>query len=261
MIPHGLAVQMGVKRFYSSRATEAASNGNDADEYCTRMSSGEHDQSVPEEAAAARKRIRKTNPQVEKKKKQAHVVMGGWGRVAFLHLILFCYFFTLEEVNLGELILTRITCAASVMAICAYQLEWTRKFRPEQFQQLRSCADFVAREEYCPLCTLVDEDAQCWTFGFCLRTRKWVALNLIPQSTDRVTALLPVASTPSGLLLYTQYGNASQEILLVNPLTKEAKVLGLGNGSTIDEDSISRNQDQNGDPHADEDESDEEEEL
>ncbi|CAM6040791.1 unnamed protein product [Sphagnum compactum] len=178
---------MGVKRLYSSCAAEAASNGNDADEYCTRMSSGEHDQSVPEEAAAARKKIRKPNPQAEKKKKQVHVVMGGWGRVAFLHLILFCYFFTVEEVDLGELILSRITCAA--------------------------------------------------------------------YSTDRVTALLPVASTPSGLLLYTQYGNASQEILLVNPLTKEAKVLGLGNRSTVDEDSIGRDRDQNG-----EDESDEEEE-
>jgi hypothetical protein len=254
MIPHGVAVQMGAKRLYSSCAAEAASNGNDADEYCTRMSSGEHDQSVPEEAEA-RKKIRKLNSQVEKKKKQAHVVMGGWGRVAFLHLILFCYFFTVEEV-----ILNRITCAASVMAICAYQLEWTRKSRLEQFQQLRSCAEFVAREEYCPLCTLVDEDAQCWTFGFCLRTRKWVPLNLIPQSTDRVTALLPVASTPSGLLLYTQYGNASQEILLVNPLTKEGKILGLGNGRTVEEDSIGRNHDQNGDPYADEDESDEEEE-
>ncbi|CAK9264492.1 unnamed protein product [Sphagnum jensenii] len=255
MIPHGLAVQMGAKRLYSSCAAEAASNGNDADEYCTRMSSGEHDQSVPEEAEA-RKKIRKLNPQVEKKKKQAHVVMGGWGRVAFLHLILFCYFFTVEEV-----ILNRITCAASVMAICAYQLEWTRKSRLEQFQQLRSCAEFVAREEYCPLCTLVDEDAQCWTFGFCLRTRKWVPLNLIPRSTDRVTALLPVASTPSGLLLYTQYGNASQEILLVNPLTKEGKILGLGNGSTVEEDSIGRNHDQNGDPYADEDESEEEEDY
>lgn len=251
----GLAVQMGVKRLYSSCAAEAASNGNDADEYCTRMSSGDHDQSVPEEAAATRKKIRKPNPQVEKKKKQAHVVMGGWARVAFLHLILFCYFFTVEEVDLGGLILTRITCAASVMAICAYQLEWTRKFRLEQFQQLRSCAEFVARQEYCPLCTLVDEDAQCSTFGFCFRTRKWVALNLIPQSTDHVTALLPVASTPSGLLLFTQYGNASQEILLVNPLTKEGKILGLGNRSTVDQDSISRNHDQN-----DEDESDEEEE-
>jgi hypothetical protein len=62
------------------------------------------------------------------------------------------------------------------------------------------------------------------------------------------------------LLLYTQYGNASQEILLVNPLLKEGKILGLGNGNTVDEDSISRNQDQNGDPNSDEVESEEEEE-
>ncbi|CAM6052044.1 unnamed protein product [Sphagnum compactum] len=141
------------------------------------MSSGEHDQSVPEEAAAARKKIRKPNPEVEKEKKQAHVVMGGWGRVAFLHLILFCYFFTVKEVDLGGLILTRITCAASEVG----------------------------------------------------GTESHSAVHRPRDST--------VANS-------------------VNP----KRIAAVYTVCTVDEDSIGKNHDQNGDPYSDEDESDEEEE-
>jgi hypothetical protein len=55
---------------------------------------------------------------------------------------------------------------------------------------------------------------------------KWVGLCHVPESTSRRSVTLPVASA-GGLLFYTQDGHSSEDVLVVNPLTGEQKILGV----------------------------------
>ncbi|CAM6074523.1 unnamed protein product [Sphagnum tenellum] len=54
---------------------------------------------------------------------------------------------------------------------------------------------------------------------------KWVGLRHVPESTSRRSVTLPVASA-GGLLFYTEDGHSSEDVLVVNPLTGEQKILG-----------------------------------
>jgi hypothetical protein len=55
---------------------------------------------------------------------------------------------------------------------------------------------------------------------------KWVGLRHVPESTSRRSVTLPVASA-GGLLFYTEDGHSSEDVLVVNPLTGEQKILGV----------------------------------
>jgi hypothetical protein len=127
-----------------------------------------------------------------------------------------------EEVNL-EYLFTRGITISSFLAIYSSSLDWTRRLRLERFQQPLPRTE--PSEEYCPLYTLVD-DAGARSFGFCFRTMKWVGLSHVPESTNRRSVMLPVASV-GGLLFYTEDGHSSEDVLVVNPLTGEQKILGV----------------------------------
>ncbi len=98
------------------------------------------------------------------------------------------------------------------------------QLRLERFQQQLPRPE--PSEEYCPLYTLVDDGGACRSFGFCFRTMKWVGLSHVPESTSRRSVMLPVASA-GGLLFYTEDGHSSEDVLVVNPLTGEQKILGV----------------------------------
>jgi hypothetical protein len=91
-------------------------------------------------------------------------------------------------------------------------------------EQLLGCPE--PSEEYCPLYTLVDDAGACRSFGFCFRTMKWVGFRHVPESTSRHSVTLLVTSA-GGLLFYTQDGHFSEDVLVMNPLTGEQKILGV----------------------------------
>ncbi len=140
-----------------------------------------------------------------------------------VQLVIFCYMCS-EEVNLDGFIFTRGTTISSFLAIYGSSLDWTRRLRLERFQQLIPLPE--PSEEYCPLYTLVDDAGACRSFGFCFRTMRWVGLRHVPESTNRRSVMLPVASA-GGLLFYTEDGHSSEDVLVVNPLTGEQKILGV----------------------------------
>jgi len=55
---------------------------------------------------------------------------------------------------------------------------------------------------------------------------KWVGLRHVPESTSGRSLTLPVASA-GGLLSYTEDGHSFEDVLVVNPLTGEQKILGV----------------------------------
>jgi len=55
---------------------------------------------------------------------------------------------------------------------------------------------------------------------------KWVGFRHVPESTSKRSVTLPVASA-GGLLFYTEDGHSSEDVLVVNPLTGEQKILGV----------------------------------
>ncbi|CAK9880973.1 unnamed protein product [Sphagnum jensenii] len=147
-----------------------------------------------------------------------------------VQLTILCYICS-EEVNLDAIMFTPGITISSFLAIYSCSLDWTRRLRLERFQQLLPRP--APAEEYCPLYTLVDDAGACRSFGFCFRTMKWVGLRHVPESTSRRSVTLPVASA-GGLLFYTEDGHSSEDVLVVNPLTGEHKILGvptLDNGS------------------------------
>jgi hypothetical protein len=80
---------------------------------------------------------------------------------------------------------------------------------------------------------------------------KWVGLRHVPESTSRRSVTLPVASA-CGLLFYTEDGHSSEDVLVVNPLTGEQKILGvpaLDNGApaSLEEAHADRDDHENGD--------------
>jgi hypothetical protein len=129
-----------------------------------------------------------------------------------------------EEVNLEGFMFTSGITISSFLAIYSSSLDWTRRLRLERFQHLLPSPE--PSEEYCPLYTLVDDAGACRSFGFCFRTMKWVGLRHVPESTSRRSVRLPVASA-GGLLFYTEDGHSSEDVLVVNPLTGEQKILGV----------------------------------
>ncbi len=129
-----------------------------------------------------------------------------------------------EEVNLDGFMFSRGITISSFLAIYSSSLDWTRKLRMERFQQLLPRPEPC--QEYCPLYTLVNDAGACRSFGFCFRTMKWVGLRHVPESTSRRSVTLPVASA-GGLLFYTQDRHSSEDVLVVNPLTGEHKILGV----------------------------------
>ncbi len=140
-----------------------------------------------------------------------------------VQLTILCYICT-EEVNLDGFTFTRGITISYFLAIYSSSLDCTRRLRLERFQQLLPRPE--PSEEYCPLYTLVDDAGACRSFGFCFRTMKWVALRHVPESTSRRSVTLPVASA-GGLLFYTEDGHSSEDVLVVNPLTGEQKILGI----------------------------------
>ncbi len=164
-----------------------------------------------------------------------------------VQLTILCYVCS-EEVNL-EYLFTRGITISSFLAIYSSILDWTRRLRLECFQQLLPRTE--PSEEYCPLYTLVDDAGACRSFGFCFRTMKWVGLSHVPESTNRRSVMLPVASV-GGLLFYTEDGHSSEDVLVVNPLTGEQKILGvptLDNGAPalLEEAEADGNDHENGD--------------
>jgi hypothetical protein len=80
---------------------------------------------------------------------------------------------------------------------------------------------------------------------------KWVGLRHVPESTSGRSLTLPVASA-GGLLSYTEDGHSSEDVLVVNPLTGEQKILGvptLDNGApaSLEEAQADRDDHENGD--------------
>ncbi|CAK9233735.1 unnamed protein product [Sphagnum troendelagicum] len=140
-----------------------------------------------------------------------------------VQLTILCYICT-EEVNLDGFTFTRGITISYFLAIYSSSLDCTRRLRLERFQQLLPRPE--PSEEYCPLYTLVDDAGACRSFGFCFRTMKWVGLRHVPESTSTRSVTLPVAST-GGLLFYTEDGHSSEDVLVVNPLTGEQKILGI----------------------------------
>ncbi len=140
-----------------------------------------------------------------------------------VQLTILCYVCS-EEVNLDGFMFTRGITISSFLAIYSSSLDWTRRLRLERFQQLLPRPELS--EEYCPLYTLVDDAGACRSFGFCFRSMKWVGLRHVPESTSRRCVTLPVASA-GGLLFYTEDGHSSEDVLVVNPLTGEQKILGV----------------------------------
>ncbi len=140
-----------------------------------------------------------------------------------VQVTILCYVCS-EEVNLDGFLFTRGITISSFLAIYSSSLDWTRRLRLERFQQLLPRPE--PSEEYCPLYTLVDDAGACRSFGFCFRTMKWVGLRHVPESTSRRSVTLPVASA-GGLLFYTEDGHSSEDVLVVNPLTGEQKILGV----------------------------------
>ncbi len=130
--------------------------------------------------------------------------------------------------NLDGFIFTRGITISSFFAIYSSSLDWTRSLRLDRFQQLLPRPE--PSEEYCPLYTLVHDAGACRSFGFCFRTMKWVGLRHVPEFTSGRSVTLPVASA-GGLLFYTEDGHSSEDVLVVNPLTGEQKILGV---STLD---------------------------
>jgi hypothetical protein len=140
-----------------------------------------------------------------------------------VQLTILCYICS-EEVNLDGFMFTGEITISSFLAIYSSSLDCTRRLRLERFQQLLPRPE--PSEEYCPLYTLVDDAGACRSFGFCFRTMKWVGLRHVPESTSRRSVTLPVASA-GGLLFYTEDGHSSEDVLVVNPLTGEHKILGI----------------------------------
>ncbi|CAK9277121.1 unnamed protein product [Sphagnum jensenii] len=140
-----------------------------------------------------------------------------------VQLTILCYICT-EEVNLDGFTFTRGITISYILAIYSSSLDCTRRLRLESFQRLLPRPE--PSEEYCPLYTLVDDAGACRSFGFCFRTMKWVGLRHVPESTSRRSVTLPVASA-GGLLFYTEDGHSSEDVLVVNPLTGEQKILGI----------------------------------
>ncbi len=168
-----------------------------------------------------------------------------------VQLTILCYVCS-EEVNLDGFMFTRGITISSFLAIYNSSLDWTRRLRLERFQQLLPLPE--PSEEYCPLYTLVDAAGSCRSFGFCFRTMKWVGLRHVPQSTSRRSVTLPVASA-GGLLFYTEDGHSSEDVLVVNPLTGEQKILGvptLDNGApaSLEEAQADGNDHNNGDDYS-----------
>jgi hypothetical protein len=80
---------------------------------------------------------------------------------------------------------------------------------------------------------------------------KWVGLRHVPESTSGRSLTLPVASA-GGLLSYTEDGHSSEDVLVVNPLTGEQKILGvptLDNGApaSLEEAQADGDDNENGD--------------
>ncbi len=144
-----------------------------------------------------------------------------------VQLTILCYVCS-EEVNLDGFMFTRGITISSFLAIYSSSLDWTRRLRLERFQQLLPRPE--QSEEYCPLYTLVNDAGACRSFGFCFRTMKWVGLRHVPEPTSSRSVTLPVASA-GGLLFYTEDGHSSEDVLVVNPLTGEQRILG---GPTLD---------------------------
>ncbi|CAK9880952.1 unnamed protein product [Sphagnum jensenii] len=140
-----------------------------------------------------------------------------------VQLTILCYICS-EEVNLDGFMFTGEITISSFLAIYSSSLDCTRRLRLERFQQLLPRPE--PSEEYCPLYTLVDDAGACRSFGFCFRTMKWVGLRHVPEPTSRRSVTLPVASA-GGLLFYTEDGHSSEDVLVVNPLTGEHKILGI----------------------------------
>ncbi len=222
MIPVG-GLQM------AKRSWSGSSNGkNNADHLRLRAthgtgsasSDGEDDHhSMP---PPARKLLKSNGLQLRNAEKKQEVNFISWAAL-IVQLVIFCYMCS-EEVNLHGFIFTRGITISSVLAIYGSSVDWTRRLRLERSQQLIPRPE--PSEEYCPLYTLVDDAGACRSFGFCFRTMRWVGLRHVPESTNRRSVMLPVASA-GGLLFYTEDGHSSEDVLVVNPLTGEQKILGV----------------------------------
>jgi hypothetical protein len=55
---------------------------------------------------------------------------------------------------------------------------------------------------------------------------KWVGFRHVSESTSTRSVMLLVASA-GGLLFYTEDGHSSEDVLVMNPLTGEQKILGV----------------------------------
>jgi hypothetical protein len=170
----------------------------------------------------ARKLLKSNGLQLRNAENKQEVNLISWAAL-IVQLVIFCYMCS-EEVNLDGFIFTRGITISSFLAIYGSSLDWTRRLRLERFQQLIPRPE--PYEEYCPLYTLVDDEGACRSFGFCFRTMRWVGLRHVPDSTNRRSVMLPVASA-GGLLFYTEDGHSSEDVLVVNPLTGDQKILGV----------------------------------
>ncbi|CAK9277117.1 unnamed protein product [Sphagnum jensenii] len=212
MIPVG-GLQMA-KRSYSC---SGSSNGNNNVDHLRRRathgngSASSSDGEDGHDSIPPRKLLKSNGPQLRNAENFI-----SWAAL-IVQLTILCYICT-EEVNLDGFMFTGEITISSFLAIYSSSLDCTRRLqllpRPEP------------SEEYCPLYTLVDDAGACRTFGFCFRTMKWVGLRHVPESTSRRSVTLPVASA-GGLLFYTEDGHSSEDVLVVNPLTGEHKILGI----------------------------------
>ncbi len=221
----------------------SSSNGkNNADHLRSRATHGTGSASCDGEddhhsmSPPARKLLKSNGLQLRNAGNKQEVNFISWAAL-IVQLVIFCYMCS-DEVNLNGFIFTRGITISSFLAIYGSSLDWTRRVRLERFQQLTPRLE--PSEEYCPLYTLVDDAGACRSFGFCFRTMRWVGLRHVPESTNRRSVMLPVASA-GGLLFYTEDGHSSEDVLVVNPLTGEQKILGVptldnGDPASMEED-------------------------
>ncbi|CAK9859188.1 unnamed protein product [Sphagnum jensenii] len=170
----------------------------------------------------ARKLLKSNDLQLRSAENKQEVNFISWAAL-IVQLVIFCYMSS-EEVNLDGFMFTGGITISSFLAIYGSSVDWTRRLRLERFQQLIPRPE--PSEEYCPLYTLVDDEGACRSFGFCFRTMRWVGLRHVPESTNRRSVMLPVASA-GGLLFYTEDAHSSEDVLVVNPLTGDEKILGV----------------------------------
>jgi hypothetical protein len=218
MIPVG-GLQMA-KRLYSSSGS--SNRNNNADHLRRRATHGNGSASSSDgeddhDSMPPRKLLKSNGPQLRNAENFI-----SWAAL-IVQLTILCYICS-EEVNLDGFMFTGEITISSFLAIYSSSLDCTRRLRLERFQQLLPRPE--PSEEYCPLYTLVDDAGACRSFGFCFRTMKWVGLRHVPESTSRRSVTLPVASA-GGLLFYTEDGHSSEDVLVVNPLTGEHKILGI----------------------------------